>query len=38
MARKKTRGRKKKPEPSRKKTHRRKKPAAGTGSTGPRAR
>jgi len=38
MARKKTRSRKKQPEPARKKTRRRKKPAAGTGSTGPRAR
>lgn len=38
MTKKKTRSRKKKPEPARKKTHRRKKPTAGTGSTGPRAR
>lgn len=38
MTKKKTRSRKKKPEPSRKKTRRLKKPAAGTGSTGPRLR
>ena len=38
MAKKKTPSRKKKPDPSRKKTRRLKKPAAGAGSTGPRLR